>query len=216
MQYADVIVNIVCEELDRCFQYRVPEHLEGELKVGMGVMIPFGKSDRLIKGYCVALGEECKFDPAKTKEIAKIVQNDSDGDGRSVALAAWIRENYGSTMIQALKTVLPMRKSVKQLEHQVLVCTATKEELIAMLGESQRKHQVAKARLLEALIEEERIPKEWVTGKLSVASATIHSLERAGALKIQSTNSFRDPVKVQAGEERKKTLSEDQERIGEA
>ena len=213
MQYADVIVNIVCEELDRCFQYRVPEHLEGELKVGMGVMIPFGKSDRLIKGYCVALGEECKFDPAKTKEIAKIVQNDSDGDGRSVALAAWIRENYGSTMIQALKTVLPMRKSVKQLEHQVLVCTATKEELIAMLGESQRKHQVAKARLLEALIEEERIPKEWVTGKLSVASATIHSLERAGALKIQSTNSFRDPVKVQAGEERKKTLSEDQERI---
>lgn len=213
MQYADVIVNIVCEELDRCFQYRVPEHLEGELKVGMGVMIPFGKSDRLIKGYCVALGEECKFDPAKTKEIAKIVQNDSDGDGRSVALAAWIRENYGSTMIQALKTVLPMRKSVKQLEHQVLVRTATKEELIAMLGESQRKHQVAKARLLEALIEEERIPKEWVTGKLSVASATIHSLERAGALKIQSTNSFRDPVKVQAGEERKKTLSEDQERI---
>ncbi|MCR5460651.1 MAG: primosomal protein N' [Acetatifactor sp.] len=213
MLYADVIVNIVHEKLDKSFQYKVPERLQGTLRLGSCVMIPFGTGNRLIKGYCVGLGDKCKIDPSKIKEIAEIVQNDAGDEGRSVALAAWIKENYGSTMIQALKTVLPMRKSVKKLERRTIVRKATKEELISMLGESQRKHQVAKARLLEALLEEETIPYEWVTSKLGVSAQAIGSLERLGALRIDSTTAFRDPVKVRAEGEEKKILSADQDKI---
>ena len=213
MLYADVIVNIVHEQLDRSFSYKVPERLLGKLRLGSCVMIPFGKGDRLIKGYCVGLSEECKYDPSKLKEIADVVAADAGDEGRSVALAAWIKENYGSTMIQALKTVLPMRKSVKKLEHRTILRTATKEELISMLGECQRKHQVAKARLLESLLSQERIPYEWVTGKLGVSAQAIHSLEQAGALKVLSDESFRDPVKLERTEEEKKKLSPDQESI---
>ncbi|MBQ1849535.1 MAG: primosomal protein N', partial [Lachnospiraceae bacterium] len=213
MLYADVIVNIVHEQLDRSFSYKVPERLLRKLRLGSCVMIPFGKGDRLIKGYCVGLSEECKYDPSKLKEIADVVEADAGDEGRSVALAAWIKENYGSTMIQALKTVLPMRKSVKKLEHRTILRTATKEELISMLGECQRKHQVAKARLLESLLSQERIPYEWVTGKLGVSAQAIHSLEQAGALKVLSDESFRDPVKLERTEEEKKKLSPDQESI---
>ncbi|MBQ3907006.1 MAG: hypothetical protein II743_09570, partial [Lachnospiraceae bacterium] len=63
MLYADVIVNIVHEQLDRSFSYKVPERLLRKLRLGSCVMIPFGKGDRLIKGYCVGLSEECKYDP---------------------------------------------------------------------------------------------------------------------------------------------------------
>ena len=31
-------------------------------------------------------------------------------EGKLVALAAWMKENYGGTMIQALKTVLPIKQ----------------------------------------------------------------------------------------------------------
>ena len=208
-----MIVDISIEKLDRSFQYRIPERLEGELKVGMCVMIPFGAGDRQIKGYCVGIGDEPKIDPAKIKEIAGIAQRDAGSEGISVELAAWIRENYGSTMIQALKTVLPMRKSVKKLEHRTIERTGTREELIALLGESQRKHQVAKERLLCALLEEERIPYEWVTGKLSVGAQTIASLERCGALKITSQSAYRNPVKVNTEEEGWKDLSDGQREI---
>ena len=33
--------------------------------------------------------------------------------GKLVALAAWMKEHYGGTMIQALKTVLPVKKKEK-------------------------------------------------------------------------------------------------------
>ena len=68
--YADIIVDISHEKLDRTFQYRVPESLRGRLEPGACVMIPFGNGNRLIKGYVVALGETCQFAPEKIKEIA--------------------------------------------------------------------------------------------------------------------------------------------------
>ena len=42
MLYADVIVDISHEKLDRSFQYLVPENLEKEIRVGMVAAIPFG------------------------------------------------------------------------------------------------------------------------------------------------------------------------------
>ena len=51
--YADIIVDISHEKLDRPFQYRVPEHMQEILDVGMCVTIPFGRSNKLIKGYVV-------------------------------------------------------------------------------------------------------------------------------------------------------------------
>ena len=44
--YADIIVDITSEKLDRSFQYLVPQHLEGKLQPGMQVQVPFGN------GYC--------------------------------------------------------------------------------------------------------------------------------------------------------------------
>ena len=213
MAYADVIVDIVHEKLDRSFQYRVPERLLSELKPGMCVMIPFGNGERKIKGYVVGISDEPKIDPARIKEISGIAQRDAGSEDRSIELAAWIRENYGSTMIQALKTVLPMRKSVKKLERRTIERTATREELISMLGESQRKKQVAKERLIQALLEEERIPYEWVTGKLNVSAQSVASLEKVGAIRILSETSYRNPVKVRPAEEEGKTLSDEQRKI---
>ena len=42
MTYADIIVDISHEKLDKSFQYLVPEKLKDEIQVGMVVSIPFG------------------------------------------------------------------------------------------------------------------------------------------------------------------------------
>ena len=41
--FANIIVDITHEKLDKIFQYRVPSHMEGELSIGMEVLVPFGK-----------------------------------------------------------------------------------------------------------------------------------------------------------------------------
>ena len=53
--YADIIVDISHEKLDKTFQYRVPERLRDRLEPGACVMIPFGNGNRLIKGYVVSI-----------------------------------------------------------------------------------------------------------------------------------------------------------------
>ena len=84
--YADIIVDISHEKLDRTFQYRVPESLRGRLEPGACVMIPFGNGNRLIKGYVVALGETCQFAPEKIKDIAGMPEKETGVEDKMIAL----------------------------------------------------------------------------------------------------------------------------------
>ena len=214
--YADVIVDISHEKLDKPFQYRVPERLRDVLETGMCVTVPFGGGNRLLKGYVTDLGEDCKFDPARTKDIRNIVRDSVGVEDKMIALAAWIRKNYGSTMIQALKTVLPAKQSVRRLENRTVQTLMSREEMLSLLGESGRKRQVAKSRLLQALLEQESIPYEWITGKLNVSSQTIKSLEWDGVIRVVSREHFRNPVKLEGTSEHRKELSDAQRGIVES
>lgn len=214
--YADVIVDISHEKLDKPFQYRVPERLRGKLETGMCVTVPFGAGNKPLQGYVVGLGEECKFDPARTKDILNRVEKGVGVENRMIALAVWIRKNYGSTMIQALKTVLPAKQSVKKLERRTLERLMSREEIISLLGESQRKKQVAKERLLRELVEQESIPYEWIAGKLGVSAQTVKSLEKAGAVRVVSQEGYRNPVKFKNEGEQRKALSAAQQAVADA
>ena len=58
MIYADIIVDISHEKVDRSFQYKVPEELQHKLQVGMVVTIPFGSGNHERKGYVIGLSED--------------------------------------------------------------------------------------------------------------------------------------------------------------
>ena len=128
MIYADIIIDISSDKLDRSFQYRVPERLEQEIKVGMVVSIPFGNASQPRKGYVTGLSREPKIDAEKIKDICEICSGEETTESRLIALAAWMRENYGSTMIQALKTVLPIQEKIKAKEKKYICLDIPEEE----------------------------------------------------------------------------------------
>ncbi len=101
--YADIIIDIAHESVDRVFQYIVPPQLEGKLKEGMEVLVPFGAGNKEKKGYIVGFSEKCNYDANKMKEIYDISDKAVQIEGRLVALAGWIKENYGGTMIQSVE-----------------------------------------------------------------------------------------------------------------
>ena len=53
--YANVIVDISHEKVDRPFMYRIPEALRGRIEEGSCVTVPFGKGNTLRKAYVVQL-----------------------------------------------------------------------------------------------------------------------------------------------------------------
>ena len=117
-RFANIIVDISHEKVDRPFQYRIPEALMGQLEVGMAVMIPFGLGNKRIKGYVMEITDRAEYDEHKLKAVDSIVKDGVSAQSDSMKLAWWIRENYGSTMIAALKTVLPVKKKLKQVVRQ--------------------------------------------------------------------------------------------------
>ncbi len=54
-RYANVIIDISHESVDRMFQYRIPEALKGRIQAGDPVYIPFGAGKRPRRGYVVEL-----------------------------------------------------------------------------------------------------------------------------------------------------------------
>ena len=106
--YAKVIVDISHEKLDKGFDYRIPAHLDGEVHPGVQVNIPFGKGNRIIQGYVIEVKETAGYAEDKIKEITSVVKNSIPIESRLISLAWFIKENYGSSMNQALKTVIPI------------------------------------------------------------------------------------------------------------
>ena len=210
--YASVIVDITNEKLDRVFEYHVPEELEEGLLIGMEVTIPFGVSNREITGYVIALSESCAFDPDKVKDILGITRGKEQIESKMIALAGWMRQEYGGTMIQALKTVLPIKKSQKAKEEKTVRLLLDREEALETLETYEKKHQLARARLLRALIEDTQIEASLLTKKLHITSPVLKALKEQGVIEISSHQVYRNPVKDRERKQAEVTLNAEQQR----
>ena len=213
--YANVIIDISHEKVDRPFQYRIPDSLKEKLAVGMCVQIPFGTGNRKRKGYVIEITGKNEYPEEKIKEIDGIITDNLPAEADAIRLAAWMRQTYGSTMIAALKTVLPVKRAVKAVEKKKLRRSLSAEELTSLLGECMRKYQNAKVRVLQELLTEEELPYELVTGKLHVSAATLNSLVNQGAITIESESSYRNPVSLNVTAQSGPELSEEQRYIKE-
>lgn len=194
MIFADVIVDISHEKLDRTFQYIVPEALEQEVRVGLVAAIPFGNKNQERKGYIVSLSEEPAFDIKKMKEIRGLCNEDDTTEAKLIALAAWMRETYGSTMIQALKTVIPLQGKVKIQEKRFLILAVSKEEALKLADSLQAGRCKARARLLYALLERGKIDVTEAAKELGASASVTKPLLAQGVVKLESDMVFRKPI----------------------
>ena len=146
-------------------------------------------------GYVVDISEETDYPVDKIKEITCLDEKGTTVESDLIQTAYWMKKHYGSTMITALKTVLPVKQKLKQLEKKKVTRCCDREEIEKHLAECARKHQTAKVRVLEALLNEEVLPYELLRQKLNVAAPTLQSLEKQGLIRIESENYYRNPVK---------------------
>ncbi len=194
--YAKVIVDITHEKLDKVFEYHIPSELEDVVHVGMEVMVPFGKGNREMNGYVIGLTEVCEYDSSKVKSLIGPAKKRMAIEGKLVALAAWMKEHYGGTMIQSLKTVLPIKKEeqmkVKRYVRLILDEEAGKKKLAEYLGDLRMK---SRARVMAALLENHVLEYDFIIKKLNVSKTVIDALDKQGVIRIESEQIFRNPIK---------------------
>ncbi len=213
--FAEIIIDISSENLDRRFTYRVPERFENLLRPGIVVKVPFGSANRIRKGYVVDLKDQCDYQPDRIKEILEIMTSEETTEGKLIALAAWIRENYGSTMIQALKTVVPVQDQVHLREKYKLILAADPEKAEQVCKKMPDGRMKARKRLLEALLgaPEHCMDQAEAKKSLGVTSAVIQALVQQGLVRVEGSNTLKQYTDTLAddGPEEKMTLNRTQQ-----
>ena len=192
--YIDVIVDISVNSLDRIFQYRVPEKLLDAVTVGCQVNVPFGSGNRRRQAYVIGVDTVLAYDASKIKDILGVTKAPA-ATGQLIALADWMHERYGCTMAQALKTVLPVKKSVKEVKRTAYFL-ADREGAQQLLEKSRKsRREKARVRLLEAMLKEGCMSKETVTGVLQISASTMKSILQTDVIREETSQVYRNPVR---------------------
>ena len=108
--YAEVIVDISHEAIDKSFSYRIPEDMV--LHVGDPVLVPFGRGKK--KAYVLSIQERVCFPEEKIKDIDSVLDKEFSVEEELLSLAVWMSREYGTGLNQCLKTVIPVKKKVKK------------------------------------------------------------------------------------------------------
>jgi primosomal protein N' (replication factor Y) len=199
-RYADVIVDITQASVDKSFQYAIPEEFADSILAGTPVKVPFG-GKRLVDGYVLEVSNKPKIDPARIRPIREVMTDKVPIESKLIRLALWMKVTYGSSLNNALKTVLPVRDKEKRKERVRISLAAEKEQVNELLAEYKRRHYVAKERLLHCLLEKGEVDRSYAVSSLKVSAETIRSMEKSGILHLFSTEVQRDPLDLTADAE---------------
>ncbi|MGN0395015.1 MAG: primosomal protein N' [Coprococcus sp.] len=212
-KYADIIIDISHEDVDRTFQYSIPDRLQDKIVIGSVVKIPFGKGNNIRTGYVTGITDTPCYEPEKIKEISDITETGIPIEGRLIALAAWIKENYGSTMINALKTVMPVKKTVKSVVIKEVILKADINRIDELTEYYRKKNAKAKIRLISELKDTGKLPMDVVTGRLNISGQTLKSMEAEGVISICVKNSYRNVTGENNVKGKNVALNEQQQNI---
>ncbi len=220
-KYAEVIVDIAHEKLDHPFSYRIPEELGDKVRCGCVVEVPFGGGDRRIRGYVVGLSDRTTVPPERIKSIRRLITDDETVESKLLLLAAWMSRNYGSTMIQALKTVVPVRSRVGAIVRRI-VTLAEPERAGQVLSEYERRHCGAMARVMHVLLggEDASESSPGITGldqrrlqkEAAVPAVVIRKMAADGVLHVDASSELRRVVR-EAKTCPKDTLTDEQQYV---
>lgn len=210
-KYANIIVDISLDKLDKTFQYYIPDTLREQITPGVQVVVPFG--NRTLTGYVVELTDEAEFDKEKLKPVLSVKEGSVAIESQMIALAAWIRKNYGGTMNQALKTVLPVKKETKAKQLKTIRLLLSEEEAKEQLAVFEAKHNTARARLLKELIDHGSLSGTVITQKLHIQASVIRALAQKGILVEERATEYRNPIRTKTGAQYNKVLTEEQQTV---
>lgn len=212
MKFADVIVDISVEELDKSFQYIIPKTLEAQIAVGDKVDIPFGRTKRT--GYVIGISDTPAIAMDKLKELSGVVKDSISIDGRFIRLAHWMKTQYGSTMNQALKTVLPVKRSIKRTLSRIVKLLISPKEAETIADEIVRRSPV-QARVLLLLAENGDMDYSELLHKCNATASTIKALNEKGLIDVSAMEHIRSELNAMPDFREAVKLNEEQERIAE-
>ena len=108
---AEVIIDIENKQVNRSFDYLIPENLLGIIEVGFRVKVPFGNMNRT--GFVINIKEDSSYRSDKLKYIIDTIDVRRVLNEEFIDIARFISENNFSFFASALETMIPTALKIK-------------------------------------------------------------------------------------------------------
>jgi primosomal protein N' (replication factor Y) len=120
--YAEVIVNSEAIELDRAFTYKVKDEYNEIIQVGHRVKVPFGKGNKPVEGFVMALKCDGVDKIKGIKNISSILDEEPILSRDDLKVIDFLRERYLCKYIDAIRTIIPvgLMSGLKNKKKQVI------------------------------------------------------------------------------------------------
>ena len=188
--YAEIIVDIAAEQVDRVFTYAVPENMA--LQPGMRVRVPFGPREK--EGFVIRLKETADYDESRIKPVLAALEDYPALLPPLMELAQEIREKSHCPLCEALRLMLPSemrggRVKIQTKEYaQLLIPLERVDEAIAMQTRSRKKQLI-----LTLLSDGLEHPMEEIRALVRDPRAAVNALREKEIIRVFDKETLRVP-----------------------
>lgn len=193
---AEIIIDSNVKTLNKTFDYNIPKEMEENISIGSRVLIPFGKSKRLEEGFVTNIKESTEY---AVKDIAKIELQSLSTE--KILLSKWMAKKYFSNVSECMNLMLKPGTTTKNFANRTkdktaifVSLTLEKEKVQEYIVNNKIKSEKQK-RILEYLIENEKIIQPELIENTETSRAIIKTLEKNGLIKLQEEKVIRNPLK---------------------
>lgn len=205
---AEVILNSNAKDLDRTFDYEIPQKLMDNIKIGNRVLVPFGRRKILEEGFIIGFKEKSEY---KTKEIETFEENLFLNE-QKIKLAKWISKRYFCNLSDSIKLMLPPGTKTKNIENRIkektnnFVYLKKTEEEIEYDIEIKKIKSEKQIRILRFLMENDAITVSDLEVFTDTSRAIIKTLEKNRYIEILEKKVERNPFIYKNIEKTKKLI----------
>lgn len=194
-----VLVQLSSQNVDRVFDYLVPEHLIPSIKVGVRVLVPFGKQN--LEGFILEIKTNSD---RELKEIYSILDKDVILNDELLLLGKEIQNTTLSTLISAYQVMLP-----KALKAKAGVTISKKYQTFYEIKDKEYiPSSLAQRRILELFSETKIISRKVL---LEISSSALSTLLEKGVLSEIKEEDYR--MKYDIKRDTKKVLTKAQQNV---
>lgn len=231
---AEVVVEVPAKNVDRRFDYLIPEQLNEQVQLGSRVIVPFGS--RKIQGYVLLIKKE-SAQQQKLKEIEAVPDPFPPLTAELIHLGEWMSKEYVSLLITALQALLPsvLKGKVSKRVHQqngqqeveyivsdqitykkvaYVESLLAREELTATLEKTSNRAKKQR-QILQYLIDHpEEIAQQELLQACQTTRAALQPLIEKQIVRMIEREAFRDPYQHRTFEQTSPLpLTEEQNKV---
>ena len=211
--FAEIILNASAKQLNRVFDYCIPQKLENTIKIGNRVLVPFGNSKRSKEGFVVKIKNESSF---ANKDIISIL--DDGISEENMKLAQFMSQRYFCNIFDAIKLMLPpgtsseiVSNKVKEKTGRFVYLKQNIEDIECDIDDGKIKSP-KQIRVLNFLKDNEGIYSVELQNYTDTTTAILNNLEKKGYIEIIEEQIRRNPfIHKEVKRDSKLTLTKQQQ-----